>query len=129
VSEKAKLELRPLDWVGSSKKDLKKFPKAVLHEIGIALMVAQLGGKSPSAKVLKGQGSGVLEIVENDDGKTYRAAYTIKFADRVYVLHCFQKKSHKGIKTDKSDIDLIQARLKVAEDDYEQRHGRKRIEP
>lgn len=127
MSEKAKPELTPLNWVGSSKKDLTKFPDAVVHEIGVALMVAQLGEKAPSAKVLRGQGAGLLEIVENDDGNTYRAVYTVRFEDRVYVLHCFQKKSHMGIKTDKKDMDLIQARLKDAEADYKHRHGRKRI--
>jgi phage-related protein len=104
------------------------FPGAVTHDIGVALMVAQLGGKAPSSKALRGLGPGVLEIVENDDGNTYRAAYTVKFEDRVYVLHCFQKKSHKGIKTDKKDIDLLQARLNLALADYKRRrHGRKRV--
>lgn len=128
MSEKAKPELVTLNWIGSSKKDLMSFPGSVTHDIGVALMVAQLGSKAPSAKVLRGLGPGVLEIVENDDGNTYRAAYTVKFEDRVYVLHCFQKKSHKGIKTDKKDIDLIQARLNLALADYRRRrHGRKRV--
>lgn len=124
---KAKPEPTPLDWVGSSRKDLKSFPKSVQREIGIALRVAQLGGKSPSAKPLRGLGAGILEIVEIDDGSTYRAVYTIKFEARIYVLHCFQKKSHKGIRTDKKDIDLVRTRLGVARTDYKHRYGRKRV--
>ena len=88
--------------------------------MGFALYRAQLGKKHPNAKPLKGfKGSGVLEIVENFDGDTYRAVYTVKFAERVYVLHTFQKKSKRGIATPKQDIDLIEARLKRARAHYE----------
>ena len=118
---------KPVDWIGSSLKDLKFFPKPVKREVGLALNIAQHGGKAPSAKTLRGQGPGVLEIISRNDGDTYRAIYTVKFEDRIYVLHCFQKKSHKGIKTDKKDIQLVEARLRDAMVDYQRRHGRKRV--
>jgi len=100
-----------LDWIGSSKKDLDAFPQQVKREIGVALLVAQHGGKHPKTKPLKGFGSGVLEVVEDHDGDTYRAVYTVRFTSYVYVLHAFQKKSKRGIKTPKSDLDLIKQRL------------------
>lgn len=82
---------------------------------GYALHVAQHGARHPQTKVLKGFGSaGVLEIIENDDGNTYRCVYTVKFTRAIYVLHCFQKKSHKGIETNRRDLDLIRERLKFA---------------
>ncbi len=84
--------------------------------------IAQHGGKAPSTKPLRGLGTGVLEVIEAHRGDTYRAAYTVRFDDRIYVLHCFQKKSKRGIKTPKADIDLIKARLKAAQADYNQRH-------
>ncbi len=90
-------------------------PEEVRSEVGYALYVAQNGDKADSAKPLKGQGSGVLEVVENYDGDTYRAVYTVRFESAVYVLHAFQKKSKKGIKTPKRDMDLIEARLKAAQ--------------
>lgn len=89
-----------------------------------ALGLARFGGKHPSAKPWKGQGPGVFEVVEDHDGNTYRAVYTVRFKDVVYVLHAFQKKSPKGIKTAKVDIDLVERRLKVAQQDYEARHGK-----
>jgi phage-related protein len=116
---------KPLDWVGSSKKDFLAFPSPVKDEMGAALGVAQFGGKHPSAKPWKGQGPGVFEIVEDDDGNAYRAIYTVRFREVVYVLHAFQKKSHKGIKTPLTDIELVQRRLRIAQHDYEARHGRK----
>ena len=85
------------------------------REVGYALFVAQNGEKADSAKPLKGFGGGILEVVENHDGDTYRAVYTIRFARAVYVLHAFQKKSKAGIKTPKKDMDLIEARLKAAQ--------------
>ncbi|MDD2914036.1 MAG: type II toxin-antitoxin system RelE/ParE family toxin [Gallionella sp.] len=107
--------VKPLEWVASSRKDLLSMPEEVVDVFGYALHLAQHGGKHPQAKPLKGFGSaGVLEIVEDDDGNTYRAVYTVKFANAVYVLHCFQKKSNKGIETPKQDIDLIRDRLKLA---------------
>jgi phage-related protein len=91
---------KPVFWVASSKKDLRKFPRGVRRTVGQALFDAQTGGKHPDAKPLKGfKGAGVLEVVEDDDGNTYRAVYTVKFAGVVYVLHAFQKKSKSGIKT------------------------------
>ena len=85
------------------------------REVGYALFVAQNGEKADSAKPLKGFGGGILEVVENHDGDTYRAVYTVRFASAVYVLHAFQKKSKAGIKTPKKDMDLIEARLKAAQ--------------
>jgi phage-related protein len=110
------LPYKPLAWIGSAYEELMELPMAVRRSVGYALHTAQEGGKHESAKPLKGfKGAGVLEVVENHDGDTYRAVYTVKFANAVYVLHCFQKKSKKGIATPKSAIDLIERRLKVAE--------------
>jgi phage-related protein len=111
----SKQAARPLEWVGSSKKDLLAMPEGVVDVVGYALHLAQHGMKHDQAKVLKGFGSaGVLEVVEDDDGNTYRAVYTVRFKNAVYVLHCFQKKSHKGIATPKNEMDLVEARLKLA---------------
>lgn len=113
------MEIKKLAFVGSTRDDIRKFPEEARQDIGYALFEAQNGQKSESAKPLKGfGGAGVLEIVENFSGDTYRAVYTVKFADIVYVLHCFQKKSKHGIKTPQHDIDLIKRRLKAAEEDY-----------
>lgn len=110
---------KPLFWIGSSLDDLKEFPNEVMREMGYALDCAQRGGKHQNAKPLKGYGgASVLEIMEDDDGDTYRAIYTVKFSQAVYVLHAFQKKSKKGIATPKRDIDLIDERLKRAESHY-----------
>ena len=100
----------------------------VREGVGYALYVAQARGKAPSAKPLKGfGGAGVVEIVEDDMGGTYRAVYTVRFAEAVFVLHCFQKKSKSGIATPKQDMDLIRARLKVAETLAEElKHGKTR---
>jgi phage-related protein len=107
---------KPLDFIGSSRNDLRKFPKEVRIAMGTALNSAQLGGKHPAAKPLKGfGGGGVLEIVDDFDGETYRAVYTVRFEDVVYVLHAFQKKSRKRIETPKNEIDLIRRRYKSAE--------------
>lgn len=105
--------IKPLYWVASSKKDLLAMPEDVQDTFGFALHLAQIGTIHPQSKPLKGFGSaGILEVVENADGGTYRAVYTVKFANAVYVVHCFQKKSTKGIATPKPDMDLIRARLK-----------------
>jgi phage-related protein len=110
---------KPLKWVGSSKKDLDKMPEDVKDLFGFVIDLAQAGQKHSDAKPLKGfKSAGVLEVVENDEGGTYRAVYTVKLTDWVYVLHCFQKKSMKGIETPKADIELIRARLKQAEADH-----------
>ena len=117
--------LKPLDFIGSSREDLKEFPDEVKQDIGYALFEAQKGQKSESAKPLKGfGGAGVLEIIERFGGDTYRAVYTVKFRDTVYVLHCFQKKSKSGIKTPQQDIDLIAQRLRAAEEDCTARYQR-----
>jgi phage-related protein len=110
---------KPVFWVGPSRKDVRKFPKGVKQTIGQALFDAQTGGKHPDAKPLKGfGGAGVLEVVEEDDGNTYRAVYTVKFGRVVYVLHAFQKKSKSGIKTPAHEIAKVKARLKEAEKHY-----------
>lgn len=91
-------------------------PDVVQDTFGFALHLAQIGKKHEQAKPLKGFGSaGVLEVVEDTDGNTYRAVYTVKFGNAVYVLHCFQKKSTRGIATPKPDMDVIRERLKVAQ--------------
>src|SRR5712671_4526913 len=114
---------RPLDWVGSSKRDFLGFPDLVKDEMGNALGLAQFGGKHPAAKPWKGEGPGVFELVEHDDGDTYRAVYSVQYKEVVYVLRAFQKKSPKGAKTARSDIELIAQRLKTARRDYEVRYG------
>jgi phage-related protein len=114
---------KPLDWVGSSKRDFLAFPEPVKDAMGNALGVAQFGGKHPTAKPWKGEGPGVFEVVEDYDRNTYRAVYTVRFRQVVYVLHAFQKKSPKGIKTAQIDIDLVARRLRVAQQDYEARYG------
>jgi len=112
---------KPLFWVGSARADLLGFPEQVKDEIGIALSVAQFGGKHPKAKPRKGEGSGVLEIVEDYRGDTYRAIYTVRFERAVYVLHAFQKKSPRASKTARTDIELIGQRLRAAKEHYEGR--------
>ena len=117
---------KPLDWVGSSKKDFTGFPEPVKDEMGNALGLAQFGSKHPSAKPWKGQGPGVFEVVENHSGDTYRAIYTVRFNEVVYVLHAFQKKSPSGIRTAQLDVALVERRLKIAQQDYEARRGKHR---
>jgi len=108
--------LKSLQWVGSSKKDLLTMPEDVIDVFGFALHLAQMGKKHDQAKPLKGfGGASVLEVVEDHMGDTFRAVYTVKIAEKVYVLHCFQKKSTKGIETPKHEIDLIRERLKAAQ--------------
>lgn len=107
---------KPLEWIASSHKDLMALPTDVRRFFGYALSLAQAGDQHDAAKVLKGFGGAVvLEVVEDDAGGTYRAVYTVKFKEAVFVLHCFQKKSKRGIVTPKEDMDIIYARLKVAE--------------
>ncbi len=116
---------QPLHWVGSSKKDLLRFPDDVVDDIGYALGVVQLGGTPPTAKPWQGEGPGVFEIVENFRGDTFRAVYTVRFKKAIYVVHCFQKKSPSGTRTAKTDVELIRDRLKAARKDYEVRYGEK----
>ncbi len=106
--------LRPVIWMGDSLRALKEFPAGVQDEMGYALYMAQSGGKHVSAKPLKGFGSGVLEVVSDHRGDTFRAVYTVRIAERVFVLHAFQKKAKRGIATPQADIDLIRQRLKRA---------------
>lgn len=115
---------KPVHWIGSSKKDLLAFPRQVVSDMGYALGLAQLGGKHPDAKPWKGQGPGVFEIVESYEGDSYRAIYTVRFEDVIYVLHAFQKKSPKGIKTGQRDVDLVAKRLRIAQEDYSQLFGK-----
>ena len=115
-----KLVRKPIKWVASAKRDLDAMPEDVKDVFGHAIDLAQAGGKHLDAKPLSGFGSaGVLEVVEDFRGGTYRAVYTVKFAGWVYVLHCFQKKSKSGIQTPKEDLELIDARLKAAKVDFE----------
>lgn len=115
---------RPLYWVGTSKKDILGMPQPVRRAIGLALGVAQQGGKHPGAKPWKGAGTGVFEIVCRFDTDAFRAVYTVCFKEVIYVLHCFQKKSPRARKTARTDIDLIHDRLKVAQADHEKRYGK-----
>ena len=112
---------RPLLWVASSKRDYREFPSRVQDGFGFELYLAQTGQHPPSAKPLRGFGSGTLELVEDFDGDTYRTVYTVRFGEAIYVLHAFKKKSKRGIKTPQSDIDLIRRRLRDAEQDHAQR--------
>ncbi len=118
---------KPLKWLGSSKKDLLALPVAVRKFFGHALDFAQRGDKHDAAKPLKGYGgAGVLEVVESDEGGTYRAVYTVRYVEAVFVLHCFQKKSRSGTAVPKEDKTIIEARLKTAEARIkEMRHGDK----
>ena len=116
------LKGRPLFWTGSSLHDLREFPESVKRVMGFALRRCQDGGRHVSAKPLKGfGGAGVLEIIEDEDHATYRVVYTVKFADAVYVLHAFQKKSTRGIRTPKREMELIKARLTRAEEHHADR--------
>ena len=109
-----KPKMKPVEWLGSSLKDVRGMPEEVRRFFGVALFAAQTGGKHDAAKPLKGfAGAGVLEVVEDHDGDTYRAVYTVRFIEAVYVLHIFQKKSKKGIATPKEEIDKIKTRLNM----------------
>ena len=113
---------KPVVWIGSSHEDWRTFPDDVQDVMGYALHLAQCGEKACNAKPLTGfKGASVLEITDDYDSNTYRAVYTVKFQDVVYVLHVFQKKSKKGIATPKSDIQLIEKRLKKAKE-YHDKH-------
>src|SRR5437879_11043404 len=98
-------EPRPLLWRGTSKSDFMAFPRTVQREMGYALFLAQMGERhSAKAKTLSGfGGAAVIEVRESNDGNAYRAVYTVRYANAVYVLHAFQKKSKKGIATPKAD--------------------------
>lgn len=118
------IDLRPVRWVGSSRRDLKAFPPTVRRQVGQALYAAQRFEEYPTVKSLRGFGArSVLEIVASDATGTYRAVYTVKFRDAIYVLHAFQKKSKKGIATPQKEIDLIHQRLAAAERHYRERQN------
>jgi phage-related protein len=117
-------QTKPLRWVGSSRSDVKSFPRPVRSAIGQALYAAQRGETDPAAKALKGFGGrSVMEIVAPFDGNTWRTVYTVRFEDGVYVLHAFQKKSKAGIATPKKELDLIRKRLADAERDHRKRQN------
>jgi phage-related protein len=108
--------LKPVTWVGSSRKDLREFPEAVQDHIGYALYVAQRGSRHSDAKALSGFGRpGVVEVIKDYRGDTFRWVYTLRYAGAVYVLHAFQKKSKTGRATPRRDIELIKQRLHEAE--------------
>src|SRR5882724_1050290 len=115
--------IRPLLWIASSKRDFSDFPPQVQDDFGFELFLAQTGQHPPSAKPLRGFGSGTIELVGEFLGDTYRAVYTVRFSEAVYVLHAFKKKSKRGIKTPQVDIELIRRRLRAAEQDHSQRFG------
>jgi len=116
---------KPLVWIGSSRKDMESFPEDVQDLFGYALYVAQMGGKHPDAKPLKGfGGAGVLEIVDDYKGGTYRAVYTVRLSEAVYALHAYQKKSTTGIATRREDVDLIRQRLRQALEIHRQGYGK-----
>ena len=117
--------IKPVSWIGSSYKDFRAFPDPVQDLMGYALYRAQVGAKHDHAKPLQGfGGAGVLEIVADHVGDTFRAIYTVKFATAIYVLHAFQKKSKASIKTPREELELIRRRLKAAEADYQDRLGK-----
>jgi phage-related protein len=116
--------IRPIVWMGSSRNDIRAFPQAVRREVGKALFAAQAGETDPAAKPLKGFGEGsVLEVVARHDGGTWRAVYTVRFDDAVYVLHAFQKKSKRGRATPKQEMELVRQRLKEAERMHRERQN------
>jgi phage-related protein len=114
IPTRLRRRLTPVVWLGDSLRALKSFPAAVQDEVGYALFLAQRGVKHVSAKPLKGLGSGILEVVSDHRGDTFRAVYTVRLADRVFVLHAFQKKSKRGVATPQADVERIKRRLKQA---------------
>ena len=113
------VEPKELEWIASSRSDMQSLPLPVRRVFGYALYAAQCGEKPPGAKPLKGfGGAGVLELIEDYRGDTYRAVYTVRFARKIYVLHVFQKKAKHGIATPRQDLDLIRERLKRSESLY-----------
>ena len=117
------ISIRKLIWVGSSRKELAGFPESVKDVMGYALHLAQCGDKHPDSKPLKGFGGAKILVVANFDRNTFRTVYTVKFAEVVYVLHCFQKKSKSGIAMPKPDMDLIKSRLKEVEKIHQALYG------
>lgn len=117
---------RDIIWVSSSLEDLRRFPEPVRKVMGFALFQAQCGGKHLQARPLKGfGGAGVLEVVEDFDGNAFRAVYTVRFADVVYVLHAFQKRSKRGIETPRREMEVVRSRLRLVRDADRSRASRK----
>ncbi len=108
--------IRPIIWLGNSKRNIQKFPEEAQKAMGSELQTIQFGGMPKNAKPFKGVGSGVIEIAIKFDKEAYRTVFAVQFGDKIYMLHAFQKKSKKGIKTPKQDIDLIKQRLKEAQE-------------
>jgi phage-related protein len=106
--------VKPLIFIADTRRCLLEFPQPVRNHVGFALYQAQMGGKHVDARPLKGLGSGVLEVVSDHRGDTYRAVYTVRLANAVYVLHAFQKKSKHGVATPQSETELIRLRLRRA---------------
>ena len=121
----ARVEWKPVEWVGTSKADVRAFPDAVRRVVGYALYRAQVGLKHLDAKPLRGLGSGVLEVISRHDGNTFRAVYTVRFGDAIYVLHAFQKKAKRNLATPKREIDLVRRRLKAAAEHHRENYGKR----
>src|SRR5437016_2414082 len=121
--------IRPLVWVSSCKRDYDRFPLQLQRNLGFELFLAQTGQHPPSAKLLKGFGSGIVELIADFEGDAYRAVYAVRFREAVYVLHAFMKKSKRGIKTPKCDIELIRRRLRAAEADHARRTEEQKPRP
>jgi phage-related protein len=121
------MQAKPIGWVGSSRKDLKRFPAAVQDDVGYALWLAQTGQKATHAKPLKGfRSADVIEILAENSCDAYRAVYTVRFEEILFVRHVFQKKSMSGIATPQPDMLLIEGRLKRAREEYEKWLGKRR---
>jgi phage-related protein len=117
---------KPIVWIGSSKKDLMTLSEDVIDVVGYALYYAQMGNKHDDAKVLRGfHGASVIEIIADDQAGTYRAVYTVKYKEVIFVLHVFQKRSKSGIATPKKEMELVDARLKQAEEIYKEKYLKK----
>ncbi len=113
--------MKPLVWVGSAKRDFDAFPARGKDDMGFALYLAQRGERHSHAKTLRGAGdAAIMEILEDHRSGTYRTVCTIRFDTAVYVLHVFQKKSKSGIATPKSDMKLIEQRLRDAKQLHEE---------
>ena len=110
------LEVRPVIWLGNSRKNLQEFPKKVRSDMGAALFAAQCGETATHVKPFKGVGSGIFEIAERYSKDAYRLIYAVQIGEKLYVLHVFQKKSKSGITTPNSDVDLIKKRYKEAQE-------------
>lgn len=114
--------MKPVHWIGSSKRDLLDFPQEVVQQMGFCLSIAQEGGKALNAVPLIGfGGAGVIEVIVDNNGDTYRSVYTVNFSDSVYVLHAFKKKSKSKRETPQHQMALVRRRLRVAQNDHEKR--------